>query len=253
MVANHPPKSLRVFQRDFSESLRSQTSPSSRSGIPDRPAEIYRELVFNNLCGFIDKCFPVAQTLIDESTWLELKKRFFKLHPCHSPVFNDIPKAYCDFIAKDNNQTQPWLAELLDYEWLELSVDLNLATVNQPTTNFTPDLSIIINPTLVNQMYAWPVHLICRDFLPDKPCPTYLLIYRNYQHQVLFMEINPMSASLLGIIAQHPGSNCEQILDSLCALQPDFDRDSILTFGYQLIVDLITRNAILVAEKGNSL
>ena len=57
------PAKLRAFQSAFAGHLRSPVKAGRPSGVPARPAKIYRELVFNNITGFIDACFPVAKSL----------------------------------------------------------------------------------------------------------------------------------------------------------------------------------------------
>ncbi len=245
-----PPKLLNDFQYEFSRQLRAQDEEFTLPGISQHAAQIYRDLVFNNLRGFIDRCFPVAQTLISGETWHNLVVDFFKKSPCQSPVFNEIPYAFVNYVYENHLilTSKPWLGDLLHYEWLELFVDLHTESVIPCHDGYRVDMPLRLNPTLMNQTYNWPVQDICTEHIPTHPSPTHLLVFRNSQNQVQFMEINPMTSSLLNILEQHPGSRAEELLNSLCALQPDFDRDKIQEFGQQLILDLVQCDAILSAH-----
>jgi hypothetical protein len=54
--------------------------------------------------------------------------------------------------------------------------------------------------------YTYPVHKICPEFIPDAPGEqtTYLMVYRNLQEEVGFMELNPATARLINLIQENP-------------------------------------------------
>ena len=64
------------FQRDFGAYLRHPRGNHRPAGLPARPAGVYRELVFNNVCGFLDSCFPLCRSLLGETRWRRLNRAF---------------------------------------------------------------------------------------------------------------------------------------------------------------------------------
>lgn len=65
--------------------------------------------------------------------------------------------------------------------------------------------------------YRWPVHQIGPDHRPDAPLeqPVWLLVYRNAEDRVAFMEINAVTARLLALMQEQPLSSGEQLLQTL--------------------------------------
>jgi len=55
------------FQHDFGRHLRDPRKAARPAGVPARRAAIYGELLFNNLTGFLDACYPVTHY-----EWVEL-------------------------------------------------------------------------------------------------------------------------------------------------------------------------------------
>ena len=58
--------SFQLFQHDFGLHLRDPRVAARPNGVPPRRARAYRELLFNNVCGVIDACFPVCRELLGE-------------------------------------------------------------------------------------------------------------------------------------------------------------------------------------------
>jgi hypothetical protein len=55
--------------------------------------QVYNELLFNNLCGFLDTCFPVCPALLGEKRWRRLNRTFYRDSPLHTPWFREIPRS----------------------------------------------------------------------------------------------------------------------------------------------------------------
>lgn len=242
-----PPESLKQFQSQFSTDLRTLSVQNSAVA-PARPGGIYEQLLFNNLRGFIDKCFPVAQTIISPEKWLELEKSFYRNWHCQSPVFQNIPYEFYEYILSQTEQLQlpRFLPQLMHYEWLELDIDLNKSVVTKPKVSFTEESEIYVNPTLVAAHYQWPVHTISQNSVPEEELETHLLVFRNYAHSVNFIEINAMTAALVKLMQDQPNRTITDTLETFAATNTHIDRELVLSFGKQLIVDLIAQNAVIV-------
>jgi len=58
--------------------------------LPAERMHIYRDLLFNNVCSFIDLVYPVARAMLPELKWQQLLSEFFQKAQCRSPLYNDI-------------------------------------------------------------------------------------------------------------------------------------------------------------------
>lgn len=244
--STEPPEALTQFQGAYSQYLRAPQKYTLPDNVPERRSRVYESLLFNNLCGFINKCFPVAKSLIGDDQWQRLSRAFYERWQCLTPIFSLIPREFVSFIAAhDELGGTEWLPELLHYEWLELEVDLDKGMVTQPHLLIDSADTVHINPTLQVHQYQWPVHKMGPEYIPDAQAPVILCVYRTHEFDVKFMEINAVTAILLEQIhvqAQTPTA----ALASLAAHLPQLDPKQIDRFGRELIEQLVQSNVLLV-------
>jgi|GEM_PF-249635 len=211
-------------QRVFCDWIR---QPEQQS-LPDQVAlsrmQVYRELLFNNVCEFVDRVYPVAQSLLPAQTWQQLKADFFSFGRCESPFYLDISLHFRDYLVEVEHpvlQDYPWLTELLQVEWLELHLDLVAFTWPDPTQLatelFNEPLTQLIQPPPSAQLtlsapiwvlaYQWPVYqwqvgdVIGADLAP---APSVVVAWRDQRDQVRVEPLQPIAAVLLEWI-QHVG------------------------------------------------
>lgn len=238
------------FQHEFGRYLRNPHHVARPVGVPERRAGIYRELVFNNLCGFVDTCFPVCRSLLGDSRWRRLCRTFQRDWPLQSPWFRDIPREFVRYLAEaDIRQPLPrWLAELAHYEWAELAVDVSDA----PAPRFDPagdllERPVVLNPALMNLAYAWPVQRIGPDYRPRRPQPAHLVVYRDADDRVRFSEVTPVTGRLIDLLASEALSGRQAILRLAGELNHP-DPDQLLGFGASLLADLRQQGIILGSQ-----
>ncbi len=235
------------FQSAFADHLRDPAHVARPAGIPARRAAVYQELVFNNLCGFVDSCFPLSRAVLGEARWRRLCRTFLRDWPLHTPWFRDIPREFARYLAEAPIATPlpAWLPELAHYEWVELAVDISDAPV--PAHDPDGDLlagRVVLNPTLMNLAYAWPVQRIGPDYRPRKARATQLLVYRDADDVVRFSETNPVTARLLALLAAAPTTGAVAIAGIGRELDhPDPER--LLVFGRDLLADLQRQGIVL--------
>ena len=233
---------LRSFQLEYGKYLRDPENSVLPEGIPARRSEIYEGLLFNNVSGFINNCFPVARSLYEEAQWTKLSRSFFRDWRCTSPLFSQIPYEFVKYVSahEDSLILAPWIPELLHYEWIELEVD------TEDTGEFIElaEGEVAANPSLKVLAYQWPVHKISDDFKPDEPEQTCLAIYRNSEFKVRFVELNATTFLLLQFIQQAPGQ-LSAILEQFAQQIKHPDPQAIITFGAQLVDDFIGQEILL--------
>ena len=105
---------LHEFQHVFSMHLRNPVGVTLPAGIPKRRARIYQDLVFNNICGFVDICFPVSKSVMPEVRWHRLCRSFFRDWPSHTPYFSKIPEQFVRYASANAGALRlpTWMPEL---------------------------------------------------------------------------------------------------------------------------------------------
>ncbi len=219
---------------------------------PERMA-MYRELVFNNLDGFLGSNFPVIRKILDDRQWLSLVQDFFSSHACKTPYFSEIAGEFLDYLENEraNADDFPFLLELAHYEWVEMA----LYIANEETT-FTPipplegllHSKIKLSPLAWPLAYRYPVQLISPDFLPLTPQeqPTFLIAYRDMEDAVKFLEITPMTYRLLEIIQEHGTMTVHDCLNQLAQEAQHPNLEAFTAGGLTILNDLAEKTVISI-------
>ena len=95
------------------------------------------------------------------------------------------------------------------------------------------------------------MHRIGPDYLPEQPGeqPTYLVVYRDLNDEVHFLELNPVTAHLLQLISQDEQQTSRQMLTSIADQLQHPDPEVVIQGGLQILNDLKNRNVILGANQ----
>ena len=129
------PNGLINFQKSYGIYLRDPCNNQRPAAIPYRASQIYESLLFNNISGFINSCFPVAKQLFTAEQWQHICRCFFSQWRCHTPYFSEIPKEFVTYIQEHPHALElpAWFSELIYYEWVELDIDTsNAIALNTP-------------------------------------------------------------------------------------------------------------------------
>ena len=250
-----PQSSFQDIQRDFAKHLRDPNNSPAPFGIEDRRMAIYRELFFNNVKGFLEQGFPVLHRVLSTEEALRLARHFFASHTSHTPYFLEIPQEFVTFLAEQDvaeKTTYPFLLELAHYEWMELVLDASTASV----PSYIPFIdgialadSAVMSPVYEVVSYQYPVHKISADFQPDTPLPqpVWLLVYRNAEFHVRFMEINAPTARLLQLLnaGQEERQTIESIIHTLADEMQFADLEKMQAFSLDILKQMHERGILL--------
>ncbi len=117
---------FQTLQRKFAAHLRNPDSYPAPDGIEERRLDIYRNLFFNNVNGFLRQGFPVLHSLLDRERWQRRDRTCFEKHASHTPYFLEIRQEFVSFLASGQG-SEPgdpvFMLELAHYEWMELVLD----------------------------------------------------------------------------------------------------------------------------------
>ena len=87
---------------------------------------------------------------------------------------------------------------------------------------------------LLNLAYDWPVQRIGPHYRPRRPQLTQLLVWRDATDSVQFMQLNPVTARLLALLAQRAQTG-EQACRAIAAELRHPDPTQLLAHGAALL------------------
>ncbi len=239
-------------QQAFAAHIRDPENQPAPEGIEDRRMAIYRELFFNNIAGFISTGFPVLKQLYTNEAWERMARDFFVRHRCHTPLFLEISREFLDYLQNEREpqpEDPPFLLELAHYEWVELALSVDDTEISLEQIDPDGDLlegSPVISALAWPLSYTYPVHRISPDFQPEVPeTPTYLVVYRNPEDEVGFLELNPVTARLLQLIGEQPDATGRQLLEQIATELNHPNADVVLQGGLDALQALRENGVIL--------
>jgi hypothetical protein len=244
---------LASAQRAFAAHIRNPEHNPPPADVEARRMAIYRDLFFRNLSNFIARSFPVLRRLYSDTGWNSLIRHFFDQYRCSTPLFPEIPREFLNYLQEQRagHPDDPAFAlELAHYEWVETALDLDetdLAELQvQPGGDLLEGVPLL-SPLAWPLAYNWPVHRIRRDFQPDTPPPepTLLLVYRNRQDQVRFMQLNKVSMRLVQLLGENRQASGRSLLQTLASECAPADQAQFVQHGTGLLDDLRERDIIL--------
>lgn len=245
--------SLNQLQTQFAAHIRNPSSAPAPTDVEDRRVGIYRDLFFNNIDNFVSNSFPVLRSLIVDQDWQQLVRDFMVTHRCQSPYFLEISQEFLLYLQHNSialTEQLPFMLELAHYEWVELGLDVaedDLASIDcNPQGDLLNELPVV-SPLAWSLAYQYPVHLIGEGFQPQQAPeqPTYLVVYRNRDDVVSFMETNAVTARLLELLQGATVKTGAAALQQIAADIAHPDPAQMLAFGQQLLQQLCEQDIIL--------
>ena len=232
------------YQLAFTAHIRDPSANKKPARVQNTRMAIYREIVFNNIFSSVSACFPVCKSMMGARAWRKLVRAFFAHHQATSPIFREIPQQFLQYI--DTKIDLPiYFQSLAHYEWVELAV-ASLQT-NPIKISKTTDLlneKPILTPAHMLLSYDYAVQSISKRHLPKGTEQTYLLVFRNAEDKVKFIELNPITFQLLNLIKTNQLTG-RQALTMLAEEIAHPDVDAIITFGAEILTDLAKQQAII--------
>jgi hypothetical protein len=242
------------FQYAFTAHLRNPGAKPVPSGIDARRMRIYSRLVYENLDGFLLRCFPVTRDVLGSRRWSRLVRAFLIAHRSRSPLFHQIAGEFIEFLANEGTIPQNYpefLLEFAHYEWMELALSTSTGMPDWKAIDIAGNLlegRPLLNPVLANLCYHWPVHHI-RPRTRIAQAKTYLLLFRDADDEIQFSEINAFTARLIDLLAleEHTGHAALEIITTE-SRHPS--PEVVMQGGLKIMTDLQARGALLgVARK----
>lgn len=242
---------FQAFQFEFTRHIRDPKANPRPADVPARRMKIYNELLFNNLEGFLLACFPVLRQILGKRKWTALVRDFFAEHRCHTPLFRQIPDEFIQYLQSgrgERDSDPPFMRELAHYEWIELV--LSVSNKEAPA-EIDADGDLLtgrpfLNPVLTLLQYRYPVHRIGPRFKPEVPPAeaTHLLVFRDTEFSVRFIELNPVSARLVQLLEENQRSGEQALLRVARELKYP-DPRAVIEGGQAILGNLRAEGAII--------
>ncbi len=244
-------------QYAFAQHVRNPAKYPRPNDIEARRMKIYNELFYNNVEGFMSNAYPVLRTLTDDEKWHRMIRDYFEKHHASTPLFQEMPREFLKYLETEREAEQddyPFMLELAHYEWVELA--LSVTDIENDLSNVDVDGDLLEGvPVLSNTAwplnYNYPVHEISPDFIPEQPGeqPTYLVVYRDADDEVHFLDINPVTAQLLQYLSEDSNITSKQMLTSIAEQLNHPNPDVVIQGGLQILHDLKTRDVVIGVNK----
>ena len=240
-------------QDEFAAYIRDPENNPAPADVKEQRMAMYRELFFNNIEGFLSGNFPVIRKILNDQQWLALVQNFFAKHLCQSPHFSQIPEEFLDYLQneRDSSDDFPFMLELAHYEWVEMA----LSIAKEEVVSCNPEVDNLLNRNIALSPLAWPlayqypVQKLSPVFLPlEAPeQPTFLIVYRNSEDEVNFIEITPITYRLLEIIQEHEKLLVEDCLKQVAKESNHPDPELIIAGGLKILKELAEKTIIILA------
>ena len=245
--------SLEQSQQQLTAHIRNPDQVPGPSGIEPRRLKIYSELFYNNIESFLSSGFPVLRDIFSDENWHAMVRDFMRRHRCHTPYFLEITQEFLLYIQESRqlNAADPvFMQELAHYEWVELALDIAEDELDQLAADPEGDLLEglpLVSPLAWSLSYKYPVHNIGHSYQPQQAPEqaTYLVVYRNRQHTVGFMEANAITARLLELLRSKEVNSGRAALLQLAAEMQHPDPLQIVDSGLDTLQQLGSLDIIL--------
>lgn len=241
-------------QYEFAAHIRNPEKNPLPSDVEQRRMNIYTELFYNNVEGFMSTTFPVLRSLYSDNDWHSLIRDYFEYHKAHTPLFPEMPREFLKYLESERkiqNNDFPFIYELAHYEWVELA--LSVSDQDTDIDNSSADAlndKLSLSPLAWPLSYQYPVHQISPDFIPEEPgeSPVFIIAYRNSDDDVHFMEINPVTAQLIHMISERPEKTGLLHLEQIAEQLPNLQKDVVINGGLETLKNLLDNNILITTN-----
>ncbi len=246
---------FKAKQAEFAAYIRDPAKYPAPSDVQPQRMTMYRELFFNNIDSFLSSTFPVLRTILNDQQWQALGQDFYTQHRCQTPYFSEIAEEFLDYLQNQRPPANdyPFLLELAHYEWVEMALSIAKVEPRFGDADFAEQVlarRLALSPLAWPLVYQYPVERISPEFLPKSaPAqPTYLIVYRDADDAVHFMQTTSLTIRLLEVIEQQQAGTGEAVLQGLAVEVQQLTPETVHQFGLDTLRELAAKGIIIPAD-----
>jgi hypothetical protein len=208
---------------------------------------LYRRLIRNNLTGVAEKMLGRTRARMDAALPGVFDASFDAFLSEVGPrthYLRDVPGEFLDWVLprwKDRADVPPWAGDLARHELLEFQVGAADAPREAPAVSEVAlERGVVVREPVRLARYAYAVHELSEDAADTREPTaraTALLVHRDEEHAVRFLDLTPFAASLM-----------ERLLAGATLSRAVHDASAEI--GAQLTDKLLEDTARLLAELG---
>ena len=235
---------FQLYQAQFSAHIRNPTHNKKPLNVNSSRMAVYKKAVFNNIVESVSVCFPVCQAVIGKHAWQQLMREFVATYASSSPIFREIPQQFLLFLQPVAS-VPAYFKQLAHYEWVELAVTMQQT---EPVT-LSEQMDLLHEKPILAAAhmlleYDYAVHQISAKFKPKQMQKTTLLVFRDTEFQVKFIELNPVTFRLLQLLKEQDLTGEQALMQIANEIQHP-DTGAIVAFGFTILTDLANKQAII--------
>lgn len=241
-------------RRRFAARVRAPHAAPLPDGVDPRRMQVYEELCYGNVEDLLAGAFPMIRGLLGDTDWHALVRGFFATHRAESPLFTEVALEFLAHLGRRQGQggdhSRPFLLELAHYEWVELALSISDADARLSPHDRDGDLwaeVAVVSPLAWTLTYRFAVHRIGAGNQPTRPgpSPTHLLVYRDRQEEVRFVETNAVTHRLMVLLHTNPDLTGGTVVRRVAAELAGGPSPAVLAAGRAVLEDLRERNVVL--------
>lgn len=224
-------------------------------------ARLYARLIGYGHSDVLSSIYPYCEKVLNRS-WEKTLKKYVQAYPPDHFHLNSSARRFPQFLAEhcaELLEKFPYLAELADYEWLEmevLEVDTTIGvTEKTPLTDPQAFVTLgpLVNPTLQVRTYEYPIQHIV-DLIEDgkgfrkkfHPERSNIAMYRDpFSHKARIVELDDNARILLSEAAT---GTYGDLAKCVVELNPERDPQASVTDVIELIEQFHEMN-LFVGER----
>ena len=244
------PESMKQLQIEFADYIRNPNKNQVPDGIETRRMKVYADLFYSSISSLLAGTFPIIREIYKDNEWEILVRDFYRKENNHTPHFPEISREFVAFLKHhDLPKQHPFLAELAHYEWGELAIDIDKRELNKQVDLSIDELNsnvIVTSPLARLNVYQYPVHQISKQFQPLEKLDQeiYILVYRNIEDVVKFVELNTVSAVLFEKLQLNSELTGQKLLEQLAIELNQKGNQDFIGFGLQIIQDWYDKDIV---------
>ena len=242
---------FREAQSALSSWIRDPDSCPGPADVEQRRLDIYRDLFYRNVEGFLHRGFPLLCGCYGDEDWHAMARDFMHRHACHTPYFHEIGREFLTYLEREHTPSPadpPFLLELAHYE--RMGRELEIAETEIPQEGIDPDGDLlpgcpVVSPLACSFRYRFPVHRVAAGKCSHKPPaePSYLVLCRDRQERLRYLEGNPLTARLLELLDGTVTGLCA--LEAIAAELGSEQRETVLKGGAETLEKLRAQDIVL--------